>query len=301
MSKSKLSTAEQFKLDMSGVVEAWEKDQDEFYNEIVANIRSNPVMNSESAYGRFANGLNYENLPHRVYYYIFRILNKSKGTVHATSTDDIYKLLAPYSSSMKKGEKFEEWVIEQLGIDGNLLSLIAEKLGLTLIPTGSKHEREDFELTKKYTLDAKYSETRDPTNIARYRNIVKEFGYNLYTAIHQIEDNIIRSLYSGGAGAGAIHGAQGKAHALYTLTNNANKTKKIFKELPTTTNKSGHRKILIYLYPEDGYWASVCLQHVIDWAAKRLDDTKWKNANTKAGEKASDNTLRTFQGFWYGK
>lgn len=301
MSKSKMSTAQQFRLDMADVVEVWEKEQRKFYKEIMNNIQSNPVTNHTSLYGRFVNGLSYDNLPNRIYSYVFRIIDKNSLVIHPTSAEDIYELLAPYSSSMKKGEKFEEWVIEQLSRDGNLLSLIAEKLGLSLTPTGSKHKREDFELTKSYTLDAKYSETQDPTNISRYRNIVKEYGSNLYMALHQIEDNIIRSLYSGGAGAGAIHGAQGKPQALYTLKYNEDRTKKIFEELSTTTNTSGHRKILIYMYPENAYWASVCLKHVIDWAAKRLTDTNWVNANTKAGDTASKDTLRTYQGFWYGK
>ena len=290
--------ASQFRLDMEGVVSFWEKEQHKLYEQVVQSLREHDFTNPQSIKAMFKHNLTYDNLPTRIYQYAFRSFNEDKS-FNFTSVEELYKFLSQYSSAVEKGQKYEDWLSDMLSQDSNFLNIVKDVIGFSFTHTGGLHKREDFELTKEFTLDVKYSDTQDPTNKGRYRNIVKEFGGNLYMALHQIEDNIIRSLYSGGASSGAIHTAQGKSKGLYSFK--TVKGRKQFEETATTTNTSSHRKILIYMYPENAYWASVCLEHLIDWAAKRLEDTNWVNANTRAGQKASDDTLRTFQGFWYGK
>ena len=69
---------------------------------------------------------------------------------------------------MKKGESFEDFLANVVRVkDDDFLNLFPERLK----HTGPMHAREDFALTKTYTLDVKYSRIQDDS---RFRNIIKD-------------------------------------------------------------------------------------------------------------------------------
>ena len=286
---NKSPVSAQFKKDMDSVISHWKKEQENFYKSIENEItqlgmsQSNPKI--QSILGR----ISYDTFPKFLRWGVF---TNQDASVTIDPSYLISRINQIGGTHKEKGINFED--IAALALNNSILKKLGNVIGLSLQHTGSQHLREDFELKDRFTFDAKFTSNVNPEDPAKYRNIVKEYGSSLYASIHQIEDNIVRSLYSEGAIVGDIHAKQNKDKAIYSLTKDKKTGLTTFEELDKKA-----RKILIYLYPENGYWASDCLEKVVEWAVKRMDDTQWRNLNTRAGEKATDNYLHTYQGFWY--
>ena len=287
---NKSPVSAQFKKDMELIIAKWEKEQHDFYESMEEDIKNASLSETNSRVAGILSRVTYDNFPKFIRWGVFTNENATTTIPSDFLVSRVQQNGGTYSD---KGTYFEK--ITDSYLKKSVLQKLGKVIELSLKHTGDSHLREDFELKDSFTFDAKFTENKNVNDIGRYRNIVKEWGGSLYAAIHQIEDNIVRSLYSEGALVGDIHAKQNKDKAIYSLERDK-KTRELI-DFVEHDNKA--RKILIYLYPENGYWASECLRHVTNWAFKRLEDTAWQNINTRKGEKVTDNYLHTFQGFWY--
>jgi hypothetical protein len=206
------------------------------------------------------------------------------------------------SISISKGVAWEKLGATLLNRDDALIQKVANALQLTLEHTGTKNYREDMSLTEDYTLDFKWS---DKTGDERFLNIVKTHGAESYTSITEIENNIMASMYTFGASNGiARYNPNLTNTGLFKRPKTADGLKGFEEEEQyrggrDLDNLSHARKILIFFFKEGGYWASYCLEKVVDWAANRLIEMEYKNLVRSKGEKFQEKEPgKHIKAFW---
>lgn len=147
--------------------------------------------------------------------------------------------------------------------------------------TGSKMYREDFEMTRRYTIDFKYS---DIEGEEKYRNIIKTAGKSSYKNIQDLKEGIMRSMYSVGKnyGEGLLfrfdEGVFKELRQLDYVTGT-----NVWQENYSQDIPDPRRKILIYLFQDGGSWASKCLEYTIDWAIQELKSGRFNDLFNKYG------------------
>ena len=211
---------------------------------------------------------------------------------------------------VKIGKEFENQLADKV-LNTNVMQRLAKLLPGSLQHVGAANKREDFVLTEEYSLDVKYSGLSDDS---RFKNIIKPWGSNMYTAVNKIEEGILRSMYKEGAQQGRYlpkatgqtvhHGIlkYDKKTGLWSEATQKDYDDANFGPIPSL------RKNILYLFNDDGYWASYCLERVVVWGMKQLENLGFTE-NTKAKDYQSY-TAEAFWGFsktewrqrqlWYG-
>ncbi len=300
-----------FKKNMDTVIKFWEQEQHRFFDNLKNVGPSNEITS------RLVNRiveLGYDKFPHNFYLLWF---NKYKdGQFTLLSEEDILKEVNSILSNnhtghftqMDYGDAFEILGKQLLEHKDTYIQEVANELGLSLEYTGDKHGREDFSLNKEFSLDFKFT-LKDLADDSRFKNIIKTKGASRITDIHGIEDSIVRSLYKYGYNDAMYRGGSGATQhkGIYFLPNMENeKNLQPFKEIDPTETQLGkkqwanafNKKELIFIYPEDGYWASYCIKEVVNWAAGRIIELGFKTRDI-GGQ--SSITANEFWKFSYGK
>lgn len=263
--------ATKFYNNMKSIIEKWEGYENSFYdNTIIPICNADPLLQHYLARGK-------DQFPHNLW--LIWIYGPIDSNIQ--SLDELEQLyqktqykftISDSRSAVQKGKDFED-VMAQRATSYYIMQKFAEALPGKLQHVGQINKREDFILTDEFSLDIKYSglETDD-----RFKNIIKPWGNNWYSATLRIQEGILRSLYREGAQEGEWRPTatgQTKHHGIYDIKNN-------FEEVTQNMYDDHHfgpipslRKNIIYLYNDDGYWASTCLQKVTEWAANRIEET----------------------------
>ena len=303
MAQTSAELANQFRQDMSYVIGFWRKIENDFFQDLMSITASDSPEDIQLK--QHFRSLGKQAFPHELY-------NMWKHTSYlggeyseSWTTDDIVdqvrsggaiindkkisfneknKTKIKTNLSMSKGEAFEEFGIVLLQ-NSDLINRIRSALCLSFQPTGAARHREDIELTEEYTLDFKYSEQ---SGVERFKNIIKLHGSKTYASIFDIENSIIDSLYTWGASNGYATNSTGATTntGIYERPKIGRKDRGFQEKEEFRGKKDLHglsftRKILMYAFVEDWYWASDCLEKVVDWAANRLMEVKWQNLNTR--------------------
>lgn len=296
-----------FGKDMEKHINEWKSREKEFYNTMVV-----PGFSIDPFLKPFMGTL--ETFPHNLY------LLWVWGPHSKLKTQDITldKLEALYQhgkitlrgtmSPVEKGKKFEDALADSLSRD--FMEKLAKVFPEKLKHVGQDNKREDFLISEEYSIDAKYS---DLETTEKFKNIIKPWGNDMYSAINKIEGGILRSMYKEGANQGQFRPtAQGQTRYRGILkydkkngweeVTQADYDKYDFGPLPSL------RKNIIYLYNDDGYWASYCLKQVVEWAKNHMKELGFTD-NTRSYDYKSYNPYE-FWGFgqtewknrqlWYG-
>lgn len=275
----------QFRDDMDSIISHWKNEEEILYNSIPNEIWLDEPGGAWNIYKPkmeefpdFLWEIWFSNLETDSHYFTYGRIDREK----------IKQIIMGYvgedSSSMDKGLFFEDLGTAIRDETKSLIRTIGKKFfdkKDTFPHTGQWLLREDYEVTKRYTLDFKFS---DWEGQEQYRNIIKTAGKNEYSTISDLEDGIIRSLYSAGK----------DFNQMFKLENS------VFTELEddelklitdTDAWKTGagryitdpRRKILIYFFKDGGVWASICLSYIKDWASAELSSGRFNELLDKHG------------------
>lgn len=212
--------------------------------------------------------------------------------------------------AIKKGDALELKMAD-LATKGKAMNKLAEALSGSLKYVGPEHKREDFVLTEEFSLDIKYSGLKGDD---RFNNIIKDFGASQIGSIQALELNILRSLYTEGASEGLFNPkATGQTKHLGILKRDKKTGQfqeitqedyiKAYEETGRKEFKKpipSLRKEIIYLFDNDGYWASVCLETITSWASKRLRELSFTE-NTRSENYRSVAQEDFWKRPWYAK
>lgn len=274
---------EQFKNEMMEAVELWKSEELDLYNTFPSEIW---IGDSWNIYKPAL-----EEFPDFIWEIWFSELDNKTGKYFTYGHVDreaikkaFIRILSDEKASVDKGSSFE-----QIGADiRNDANSLIRQIGEiwfgskdSFKHTGPKLYREDFEMTKRYTIDFKYSDIEDE---AKYRDIIKTAGKSSYKNIRDLEQGIMRSMYSVGRnyGEGALfkfdNGTFKELKKPNYITNSAVWQKQYDKDIPDP-----RRKILIYMFQDGGSWASKCLEYAIDWAVQELQSGRFNDLLDKKG------------------
>lgn len=269
------SVIDQFKADMQDAVRQWKEEELALYNTFPYEIWI------EDSWNFYKPAL--EEFPDFIWELWFAPLDKQTGKffTHGRVNKEAIKeafidLLYGVDSSADKGLIFEEKGRDIRNDVGSLIRDIGRQwLGSedAFAHTGPKMYREDFEITKRYTIDFKYSEIKGES---KYRDIIKTAGKSSYKNINDLREGIMRSLYSVGKnyGEGQLfkfdEGSFKELKKPTFITNTSTWKEHYSQDIPDP-----RRKILIYLFQDGGSWASKCLEYTIDWAVKELESGRF--------------------------
>ena len=269
-----------FEADMERIIKTWQQYENDFYN---ALRRSNQDDNFYSPL--FASGKT--GFPKMLYNEW--VLNNPQVDFQKANLKQIIYNGKLKIDNMQAGENFEEFLarmaVAHEDSNGQWKKALADAFPQVLEHTGHLHMREDFRMTDEFTVDAKYSTL---SGEARFKDIIKPWGSSTIRSIIDIEESILNSLYSQGASHHrwlpqntgvrnvGIYDYEGKdGDRIWKEV-----TDTMYKELAKIRNINipSHRKILIYMFDDNGYWTSECLQEVTKWAKKRLEVLGFLNA-----------------------
>lgn len=329
-------SAKKFEKDMENVITVWKEAEDDLYSQIRAIMKARtlsgagsestllitPLINYLCQGGQPQFPTNFHKLwvtmDHDALFldtdsYAYKPDELVEMTELAVQADGI----SPYGPrrvyNMATGRKFEEIMINFYKWDHNLIQEICKLIFPDMKVTAQKNLREDIALTADYTMDFKFSSKINDIAGSKLKSIVKDWGSGEYNNIVDIEDSIIRSLYTFGSSEGRDKGGedgygmwksepngdQGRTFTELTYTtgyrdkNRTNNFKTIDGEpvLPT-------RKILLFLFPEDGYWASYCLREITKWASRRIVEMEFINKPTNLDESLASLESVDYMDFW---
>lgn len=298
--------ATKFLNNMKPIIERWQGYEKDFYNNTIVPIcNRDPLLQHYLARGQ-------DVFPHNLWLiWIYGPYSEiqSLEELEALYQQNQYRFIVSNSmSDTEKGKTFEDYMAER-ATSTYIMDRFAQALPGKLQHVGQKNKREDFVLTDDFSIDIKYSGL---TNDTRFKDIIKPWGNSWYSATVRIQEGIIRSLYREGARQGEWRPTatgQSVHHGIYDLRNNfAEVTQEMYDKYNFGPIPS-LRKNIIYLYNDDGYWASTCLQKVVDWAANRIEEIKFTDYTRDVNYKSWDPYL--FWKFtkqewatrqtWYGK
>ena len=268
---------------MNTTIKQWQEYEKTLYENTLEPIcKADSMLNDLTTGGK-------DGFPHRLWLVWVYGLGERQGL----SIDELEKLWqnekAPYAYSIKgnklpveKGKTFEETVAQQI-IDNKILKKLASVLPDKLAYIANENKREDFIVNDSFSIDIKYSDLKTDE---RFKNIIKPWGSDFYTSTNKIQEGIIRSMYKEGATQGQfLPKATGrtKYHGILKY----DKKTGIFSEVTQEDYNENNfgpipslRKNVLYIYNDDGYWASYCLQKVTDWAANNIEKLGFTN-NTR--------------------
>lgn len=301
--------ANNFKKIMGNTIKQWQKYEESFYNtNIVPECIKDPMLKDLVSAGK-------GQFPHRlwlvwIYGWEFPFdmtiseLEDMWQSTHFTFT------IPGKGYSVEKGKQFENILAQRVESD-EVLKKLSKILSGQLKHVGSANQREDFLLTDTFSLDVKYSDILDDR---KFKNIIKPFGEDMYSFTVKIQEGIMRSMYKVGASEGQfLPKAMGRTKHKGILKYD----KKAGYQEVTQEDYDQYglgpipslRKNIIYLYNDDGYWASVCLEKVTDWAADHLEELGFTDYSRDPNYKSY--SAYEFWGFggddwkrrqtWYGK
>lgn len=299
--------AEKFRQDMNKIVQTWREYESDFYNNmVIPGFSKDPFL--EPFMGT------QETFPHNLY------LLWVWGPYSQLKTSDITldklealhrggRIILPGTlSSVEKGKRFEDALAASLSKD--FMNKVAQAFPEKLKHVGQSNKREDFLISDLYSIDAKYS---DLGTTEKFKNIVKPWGNDYYSAINRIEAGIYRSMYKEGASQGQFRplaSGQTRHHGIlkydkkggWSEVTQSDYDEAGFGNLPSL------RKNILYIFNDNGYWATHCLKEVINWAAQHLEDLGFTDYTKDANYKSYD--PHEFWGFsqtewknrqlWYG-
>lgn len=301
--------AQKFYNIMQPTITTWEGYENDFYNNILSPICiHDPLLKGLLSKGK-------DGFPHNlwlVWVYSWEWpFDMSLEELDKAWADSHYIFTIEGNDySVVKGKRFEETLAERAAQD-TLLKKLAEVLPGKLAHVGSKNKREDFVLSDKYSIDIKYSGVQ---NDDRFKNIIKPWGNDFYYATNKIQEGILRSMYKEGAQQGLFlpkatgqdvhHGIlKYNSKTGFSEVTEQDYTKAGFGTPPSL------RKNILYLYNDNGYWASYCLKKVISWAANHLEELGFTDYTRDVNYTSYDPYV--FWGFskdnwaarqtWYGK
>lgn len=278
--KNASELSKQFIEDMEIIINLFKKDETSFFNTSVK-----PKLKATAT-------INQSNFPHYIYTSIYKEGNKTLSSFDIeemindrlkTDSLTLEEKEKGITLSMKKGQHFED-ISSELMNNSRLIQNMKDKLFLSFEDIKGKHKREDVKFNELYSFDFKYSGYSSEDE--KFKGIIKGSTANHYNSINDIERNIIASLYSGGAGTWEDF---------------------IFKPSKGILQENNSpRKNIMFIFKEDGYWTSYCLDVLTKWAAKRIIETEWKNSdlrnkeNWQSFESSDGLNTHTYNGFWYG-
>ena len=294
---------------MEPTVKKWKGYESHFYDKILTPICVNdPLLRGLLSKGK-------EGFPHNlwlvwVYSWEWPFDMTIEELEQAWQSQHYVFTIAGNSHPVVKGKSFENTLAQRV-VQDTLLQRLAAALPGKLAHVGNANKREDFVLTDEYSIDIKYSGLQ---NDDRFKNIIKPWGNDSYSATNKIQEGILRSMYKEGASQGLfLPKATGRTvhHGIFKY--NAKTGFDDVKQDDYTEYGFGPipslRKNILYLYNDDGYWASHCLMKVITWAANHLEElgftdyTRDKNYTSYSPEVfwgfSSDNWAA--RQTWYGK
>ena len=270
---------------MNKTIEKWKKYESTLYdNTLVPICQNDPLLK-----GLIVNGK--DDFPHRLWLVWVYSLDKNPDM----SIDDLEKAWqnekTPYVYTIDgeelpvvKGKMFEKIAAKRVG-DSKVLGKLASALAGHLQHVGNENKREDFLVDDTFSIDIKYSGLKTDE---RFKTMIKPWGNDYYTATNKIQEGIIRSMYREGASQGQFEPkATGRTRHFGILKYD----KKTGYDEVTQDDYNDHdlgpipslRKNILYIYNDDGYWASYCLKKVSDWAAQHIEDlgfTDWTREET---------------------
>lgn len=278
---------ELFKADMNGIITTWKQYENDFYNTLRRSNQDDDFYSPLFAGGK-------DSFPKLLYNEW--VLNNPQVDFQKANLDKIIRNGKLTIDNMQAGENFENFLarmaVSEKDNSGNWKKALANAFPQVLEHTGHLHMREDFRMTDIFTIDAKYSTLSSDD---RFKNIIKPWGSPIIRSIIDIEESILNSLYS-----------QGASHHRWLPQNTGVKNvgiydyegkdgERVWKEISDTMyrdlakkrniNIPSHRKILIYMFNDNGYWTSECLEEITNWAEKRLKQLKFLNAKKSYTQK----------------
>lgn len=300
-------TVNKFNQRMDKIIKTWEGYEEDFYrNIVVPGFLKDPFLvpfiGTKSTF------------PHNLF--LLWVRGPQSGlTINEITFEKLEKLsklgkLTLNNSnltSVEKGKKFEDALATSLSKD--FMRKVANAFPEKLSHVGSQNKREDFLISELYSIDAKYS---DNGEIDRFRNMIKPWGSNLYSSIMKIEEGILRSMYREGSSQGQFRPtATGQTTNRGILKYNADRWEEVTQEDYDKYNFGkipSLRKNIMYIFNDDGYWASYCLRQVVNWASQHLEDLGFTEYTKDPNYKSYD--ANEFWGFsnkdwekrqvWYG-
>lgn len=301
--------AAKFKKIMEPTIKQWQKYEESFYKtNIEPECIKDPMLKDLVSAGK-------EQFPHRLWLvWIYGWEFPFDMTI--SELEDIWQsthftfTIPGKGYSVEKGKQFENILAQRVESD-EVLKKLSKILPEQLKHVGSANQREDFLLTDTFSLDVKYSDISDDR---RFKNIIKPFNADMYSATNKIQESILRSMYKEGASEGqfapkATGRTQHKGIFKYDKkTGYQDVTQEDYDQYGFGPIPS-LRKNIIYLYNDDGYWASFCLEKVTNWAADHLEELGFTDYSRDPNYKSY--TAYEFWGFgesdwkkrqaWYGK
>lgn len=277
------SVIDQFKADMNSAVALWKTEELALYNTFPREIWIGEYWNIIKP--------TLEKFPDFIWELWFAPLDEKNsklfmyGTVNREAIKKaIAESLFDAKSSADKGLIFEEIGRDIRNEVGSLIREIGRQwLGSenAFSHTGPKMYREDFGITKRYTIDFKYSEIKDKS---KYRDIIKTAGKTYYKNINDLREGIMRSLYSVGKNYGEGQLFKFDQGSFQELKKPSFLTDSLIWQQHHSKNiPDPRRKILIYLFQDGGRWASQCLEDAIEWAAQELESGRFDTILQKKG------------------
>lgn len=319
-------TAKEFEKDMKNVITFWKSEETKFYNntkQTFLNLKSGDYLVHMMAKQLFDWGQAY--FPLQLHHFWVALgkgfVNIDDSSYAHYSGSDFVQLVQQNLANrnivltdsnarfynMTSGHTFEEIMIELYKADNSVIKQICELLFGSVDFTGHKKLREDAALTKEYTLDFKYSTKVTEIAGKKFKSLVKEYGSEEYKSIVDIEDSIIRSLYTFGASEGRDEGGPGNYGIWKSSEDPINGRQ--FEELKGKKYRGSKkyignqavpsgRKTLIFMFPENGYWASYCLEEITKWASNRIVEMEFINQPTNLHQSLASLESVDYKQFW---
>ena len=324
-------SAELFTKDMANAIKVWEAAERQLYQDVLSKmiqpmrnkrgsedtILIDSAMNFLLKGGQpsFPSNLHrlWVTMDHDQMYFNPKIYGHEPDTLveltqQATEFRGYYPSSGMRKFNMENGLSFEEIMVNFYRADHHLIRDICNIIFPSLEVTYHKHLREDIALTRQYTLDFKFSDKILDQTGEKFKSIVKQWGSGEYRSIVDIEDSIMRSLYTFGAREGRDKGGK-KDYGMWRSDANPGQGR-TFTELYQAPEYRGKRKtisgktvlptrkILIFMFPEDGYWASFCLREITKWAAERIKKIEFINQPLDLDSGLSSMDSVTYEQFW---
>ena len=182
---------------MSKTIQQWDKYETNFYNNTIVPIcKADPLLQGLLLKGK-------ANFPHNlwlvwVYQYVYPDLPTIEALDAVWQIDDYVFTVEGNTHPVVKGKRFEDLLAKRAETN-DILQHLAQALPGKLQHAGKANKREDFLLTDEFSIDIKYSGIQ---NDDRFKNIIKPWGQNFYTATNKIQEGILRSMYREGDSQG---------------------------------------------------------------------------------------------------
>ena len=275
-----------FRNDMKTVIHQWDSWEKSYYTEEII-----PACDADPVIGKFLSPGGKIMFPTNVYS-VWTQHGKIDGgniltyddLITAYENEHLYTVKIG-NTVLEKGQTWE-WTFQNALLKSQQTNGILERLkqvfSKKLQWVGPEFKREDFLMSKDYSIDVKYSNLEDYN---RFRNIIKPFNAQEITSTTEIIDGILRSVYKEGAKHGNFRPSTeitSGNYGMYLLPTGKHDFQEVTKDIYNGVDKKGNplpsaghalpslRKNLIFLFNDGGYWASEMLQKITTWAAARL-------------------------------